>query len=77
MKNALVIALKTVKVGRVYILGLHFMVMFSIVILSILSYQGPVHYLKGSKIGLFYVYATAKNKIYVCSNKYENISFIR
>ena len=38
---------------------------------SIWSYQGHVHFLRGNKSKLFYLHATSKNEIHICSNKHE------
>ena len=40
-------------------------------ILYIWSYQGHVRYLRESKRYLFYLHATLKNEIHICSNKHE------
>ena len=47
------------------------MVMLKIAYLSIWSYKGHVRYLNESKRYLFYLHATSKNEIHICSNKYE------
>ena len=39
--------------------------------LSIWQYQGHVRYARKSKICVFYIYATAKSEIQICSNKHE------
>ena len=39
--------------------------------LSIYSYQGHVRYLRETKSYLFYLHATSKNEIHICSNKHE------
>ena len=44
---------------------------FKIPILSILQYQGHVRFESKSKICLFYLYATAKSEILICSNEHE------
>ena len=46
------------------------MVMLLIAYLSIWSYQGHVRYLRESKSYLFYLHATSKNEILICSNKH-------
>ena len=48
------------------ILGRHVMAMLYIVYLSVWSYQGHVLYLN-----LYYLHATSKNEIHICSNKHE------
>ena len=47
------------------------MVMLKIAYLSVWSYKGHVRYLKESKRHLFYLHATSKNEIHICSNKHE------
>ena len=47
------------------------MVMLYIAYLSIRSYKGHVRYLRESKSYLFYLHATSKKEIHICSNKHE------
>ena len=47
------------------------MFMLSIACLSIWSYKGHVRNLRVSKSYLFYLHATSKNEIHICSNKHE------
>ena len=47
------------------------MVMLQIAYLSIWSYKGHVCYLRESKSYLFYLHATSKNEIHICSNKHK------
>ena len=47
------------------------MVMLLIAYLSIWSHQGHVRYLRESKSYLFYIHATSKNEVHICSNKHE------
>ena len=47
------------------------MVLLEIAFLSIWSYKGRVCYFRESKSCLFYLYATSKNEIQICSNKHE------
>ena len=47
------------------------MVMLETAYLSIRSYKGRVCYLRESKSYLFYLHATSKNEIQICSNKHE------
>ena len=65
MKDASVLAHKTLKGGWDCISGLLMMVMLSVAFLSSWSYHGPACYLQESKMWLFYLYATAKSKTHV------------
>ena len=47
------------------------MAMLLIAHLSIWSYKGHVRYLRECKSYLFYLHATSKNEIQICSNKHE------
>ena len=47
------------------------MVMLKIAYMSTWSLQGHVRYLRESKSYLFYLNATSKNEILICSNKHE------
>ena len=47
------------------------MVMLKIANVSIWSYKGHVRYLRESKSYLFYLHATSKNEIHICTNKHE------
>ena len=47
------------------------MVVLSFAYLSFWSYKGHVRYLRESKSNLFYLHATSKKEIHICTNEHK------